>query len=347
MYKVSICSIIKDERYLEEFIIYHQLIGVEHFYIYDNGSENGIKDRLNKFYYREICTIIEYPGKCMQIASYNDCINRYKEETEWLIIIDSDEYINIKMDKDIKEFLKKYEEYEGIIINWVIYGSNYYNNIQEGLLIEKYTRCENKQDKHYKSIVKIKEVIEIDNPHICKMRDGSKYIDVKYNKVTNIYNNNYTIDMIQINHYMMRSTEDRIEKYNRGNADSNNRIYLHENHHEMYNDIEDKSLRNKYKGKIERILYLIKNKVNIEMYKELNKDVKYDNIYLYKKHIYYNSVNENRDCYIKDKYQEFNKEIYRENYDDLKGLNNEEIEMHYIRYGVNENRICNKLIKDN
>ena len=35
-YFLSVCCIIKNERYLEEFIIYHHIIGVEHFYIYDN-----------------------------------------------------------------------------------------------------------------------------------------------------------------------------------------------------------------------------------------------------------------------------------------------------------------------
>jgi hypothetical protein len=31
MYSLSLCCIIKDERYLEEFIIYYTLLGVEHF----------------------------------------------------------------------------------------------------------------------------------------------------------------------------------------------------------------------------------------------------------------------------------------------------------------------------
>ena len=35
-YFLSLCCIIKDEKYLEEFIIYHHIVGVEHFYIYDN-----------------------------------------------------------------------------------------------------------------------------------------------------------------------------------------------------------------------------------------------------------------------------------------------------------------------
>ena len=39
-YKVSACLLVKDEgRYLPEWLEWHLGIGVEHFYIYNNGSE--------------------------------------------------------------------------------------------------------------------------------------------------------------------------------------------------------------------------------------------------------------------------------------------------------------------
>ena len=62
-YYLSLCCIIKDERYLEEFIMYYHVLGVEHFYIYDNNSSYPIKNRLNSFYYNKLCTIINFPGK--------------------------------------------------------------------------------------------------------------------------------------------------------------------------------------------------------------------------------------------------------------------------------------------
>ena len=42
---LSILCIIKNEDYLEEFILYHYLLGVEHFYIYDNESDIPIFKR--------------------------------------------------------------------------------------------------------------------------------------------------------------------------------------------------------------------------------------------------------------------------------------------------------------
>ena len=41
-YKVAICAIFKNEAlYLKEWIEYHKIVGVEHFYLYNNNSEDN------------------------------------------------------------------------------------------------------------------------------------------------------------------------------------------------------------------------------------------------------------------------------------------------------------------
>ena len=97
-YYLSLCTIIKNERYLEEFIIYYIIIGVEHFYIYDNESTPSIRERLNKPFFNEICTIIDFPGKHKQLPAYQHFINTFRNETEWAVVCDGDEYIVPKVD---------------------------------------------------------------------------------------------------------------------------------------------------------------------------------------------------------------------------------------------------------
>lgn len=47
---LAVCVIIKNEaRYLAEWIVYHQLVGVDHFYIYDNNSEDDLAGVLALF----------------------------------------------------------------------------------------------------------------------------------------------------------------------------------------------------------------------------------------------------------------------------------------------------------
>ena len=47
-YFLSLGCIIKDEDYLEEFLLYYRVLGVEHFFIYDNNSTIPISKRLEK-----------------------------------------------------------------------------------------------------------------------------------------------------------------------------------------------------------------------------------------------------------------------------------------------------------
>ena len=124
------------------------MLGVEHFYIYDNESTIPIKTRLDSFFYNKICTIIDFPGKCQQMNVYNHCIKNFGPRTEWLIIADGDEYILPKNDNKISDFLRKYNHLQAITINWVIFGTSYHHVKQDGFLTDKFRYCENKQDKH-------------------------------------------------------------------------------------------------------------------------------------------------------------------------------------------------------
>lgn len=92
-YFLSLCAIIKDESKLEEFIIYNWILGVEHFYIYDNGSSHPIRDRLYNYLFKQICTIIDFPGFSQQMNAYNHCLHNFGKETIWMANIDADEFI--------------------------------------------------------------------------------------------------------------------------------------------------------------------------------------------------------------------------------------------------------------
>ena len=96
---LSVAACVKNEgRYLREWIEYHLWAGVEHFYIYDNGSTDNTKDVLEPYLQRGIVTRHYWVGKPSsknQIAMYNDAVVRYKHCTRWLAIIDADEFITL------------------------------------------------------------------------------------------------------------------------------------------------------------------------------------------------------------------------------------------------------------
>jgi hypothetical protein len=339
-YFVSVCCIIKNERYLEEFIIYHHIIGVEHFYIYDNGSDHPIRDRLKNFYFERLCTIIDFPGVNQQFTAYQHCIKKYGHETKWMSIIDGDEFILPKENFwTIRDFLTMHENAQAIGINWVNFGSSFYDDVQSGFQVDKYRYCENRQNPHIKSIFKPIYVINVNHPHFVIIQDPSKYIDCKGNIISGPFNNNITTDLLQINHYHFRSLEEYIQKHHRGNADGTQNVVVNDNHHDLCNDIVDNYLPEKYLIHIKNYSKMIAT--NPRIYCALNKDVTFDIVY---QHIFDNALKENRPCHINDKYPTFNSQIYRTNYPELNSLNDEDLELHFINYGFDQGQISDSLI---
>jgi hypothetical protein len=218
-YYLSLCLFVKNETYLEEFIIYYKILGVEHFYIYDNESSHPIRDRLNNHNYSDYITFIDFCGEYQQLNAYNHCLTHFGNETEWLIVVDSDEYILPKKCWSIRDFVNLYEDYGAIGINWVIFGSNYHDIKPNGYLIENYIRCSNKQDEQIKCILKPSRCTKFITVHHPEVIDPSLFIDPHKNILEWFRNNNYTTDIIQINHYRYKSLEDSLEKYKRGYAD--------------------------------------------------------------------------------------------------------------------------------
>lgn len=261
-YQLSLCSIIKNERYLEEFIVYHSCVGVEHFYLYDNGSTPSLQDRLmSRPFFRERCTIVDFPGFEKQMPAYMHCIDTYaRNESKWLIIIDGDEFILPKKHNTILEFLNSLaDDVQAVGINWMMFGSSFYENVPDGLLIDRYRYCAGVQNQHVKTICKPNYAVRISDPHSVIMQDPSKYVNANGHPMTPPFNSSEnTIDTIQINHYHERSIEEQQIKKSRGSADGPNGKYGYQpSLHKENNDAFDSTLPDKYLTEVTTILQSI------------------------------------------------------------------------------------------
>jgi hypothetical protein len=247
-YFLSLCCIIKNERNLEEFIMYYRILGVEHFYIYDNESSMPISKRLSHSYFKKICTIIPFPGKIQQLNAYNNCLKHHGHETNWLIVVDGDEFICPKNKKhfSLRDFLKEYKGYHAIGINWVMFGSSFHEKKQDGFIIDNFRHCENHQNKHIKTICKPKHTINFPNPHYAIIKDPTKYVDCHKKQISGPFNERKTIDCIQINHYWGKSKEEHYEKRARGRATTLDLRVIAEDPHAKYNEKVDNFIADKY-----------------------------------------------------------------------------------------------------
>nr|WP_288248430.1 glycosyltransferase family 92 protein [uncultured Romboutsia sp.] len=134
---LSLTLIVKNEAfYIKEWIEFHRMIGVTHFYIYDNESSDDLYKKLSSYISQGIVTYTYWPTKGVystrleaQLAAYNDSLYKYKYDTKYMGFIDVDEFIVPVNRKNIIEVIDdifyRYENCGGIGINWRVYGSSY------------------------------------------------------------------------------------------------------------------------------------------------------------------------------------------------------------------------------
>lgn len=147
-YKYSICSIFKNEAlFLKEFIEYHRLLGFEHFYFYNNNSDDNYLEVLKPYIDADIVTLTEWPVVPGQQKSFEHFYSHYREETNWVSFLDLDEFICPLQATSIDEWIKPFEKYPVILMYWQMFGSSgklEHDNSQ--LVIEQYV---NSWDKLY------------------------------------------------------------------------------------------------------------------------------------------------------------------------------------------------------
>ena len=142
-YNFSICAIFKNEdRFLKEWIEYHQIVGIEHFYLYNNGSTDNFREILQPYIEEGTVTLIDFPGEKMQFKAYADFYANYANKTQWVSFLDLDEFICPNTSLNIKDWIKSYERFPVILIYWKMFGtSGLMKHDDEKLVTEQYHVC--------------------------------------------------------------------------------------------------------------------------------------------------------------------------------------------------------------
>ena len=143
-YNVSICAIFKNEApYLKEWIEFNNIVGVDHFYLYNNNSDDNYKEILKPYTQKGLVTLIDWQQNQKQMECYQTCIKNFSCETKWLGFIDIDEFVVPKSTNSIYEYLKPFEKKAGAVnIYWKLFGtSGWMNRDLSSLVCEDFTVC--------------------------------------------------------------------------------------------------------------------------------------------------------------------------------------------------------------
>ena len=220
-YFLSVAAIMKNEKpYLKEWLEYHRLQGVEHFYLCDNGSTDGTKDYLQPYIQSGVITYIDFPGTNRQLACYDKIVKEYGEETSWLALIDLDEFLLPLQAKDMPSFLKEFADVNEVSLHWLNYGDNGLISRPGGLVTEAFTAHARFLNHTVKSIVRPEAVRRMsgfgDNHYVPV---AGKSVNEYHKPVSYMLNFNISADKARVNHYIIKSFAEFINKKRRGHPE--------------------------------------------------------------------------------------------------------------------------------
>lgn len=150
---LAVVAIFRNEApYLAEWLTLHRLAGVEHVYLYDNGSTDDPQSVLKPFIDAGFVTLSSWPMRWRiignvdaQLLAFTNAVHEYGHRWRWMAFIDIDEFLfsPATPEGDLQQLpsaLAALEDLPVIALYMTMFGSNGHDDPPEGLVIEKYPR---------------------------------------------------------------------------------------------------------------------------------------------------------------------------------------------------------------
>lgn len=219
-YNLSICAIFKNEaKYLKEWIEYHRLLGVDHFYLYNIGSRDSFQTVLRPYLKESLVTLINWPeaitdqddknvdkwALSTQIPAYENAVNFIaKNETKWLVLLDVNEFL-VFPKENMAALLKKYDNYSSISLTSDYFDASTQNNVpKRTVIIQSSDRANPPVQNVNKSVAKI--IFKPDSclgffwpPYQCRLKNPESTMSVNREE-------------LRINHYINKTNNSSNEK---------------------------------------------------------------------------------------------------------------------------------------
>jgi len=214
MYKLSVGAIFKNEESaMVEWIEHYLYHGAEHFYLINDGSTDSSVEKLKPYIDRELITLFnilwpQYQGR--QCNIYSEFILPHLKESEWLLMVDMDEFVYSPRDVSLVEVLKSCVHGQ-IQIRQVIFVPK--GDTQPKSIVESFTEriAHMPTYDNWKYFVNSKYEFTSLNIHTATFKDASYFT---YDHCINIIP-----EWFVCNHYMYQSRQFWNKKCERSDAD--------------------------------------------------------------------------------------------------------------------------------
>ena len=208
---LSVSCIFRNEApYLREWVEFHRLVGVDHFFLYDNRSEDDPGAVLAPYVEEGLVTLHDWPEHPGQRSAYDHCVTEHENDSRWIAFIDLDEFLFSPLGAPLPEIVRDYEDAPGIGVAWILFGTSGHERRPPGLVTENYTlRSAATGNNFLKHIVDPKRTVQCVSPHAFIFSDG---LSVDENHVPIRAKSGRTAtpsrERLRINHYTTKSEEE-------------------------------------------------------------------------------------------------------------------------------------------
>ena len=210
--KLSVCSLFRREGpYLREWVEFHRMVGVDHFILYNDRSDDDWESALEP--YRDMVEVIDFPlvGR-VQMDAYADCLSRVKRGL--LAVIDVDEFLWPVQHDTIQDAIASIplpSQWGALGVQWMTFGSSGQTVYSPEPVIERFT-WRPADNSYFNQWMKC--IVNTEDPNIVPGHCDPHRFDTAwgtYNELgerTSCPTSVHTADVLRINHYFTKSRQE-------------------------------------------------------------------------------------------------------------------------------------------
>ncbi|KIC15048.1 glycosyl transferase family 2 [Leisingera sp. ANG-Vp] len=240
--RTTIVTTMKNEGpFILEWLAYHRAIGVDDFLVYTNDCSDGTDTMLQMLQEKGIVQHRENPFRGTDLKPQHAALQAAEDEpvitgADWLICMDVDEFINIKCGEGrLPDLFEAMGEANMISMTWRLFGNNDVRDFTGDLILREFTRCafEVTRKPHqawgFKTLFRNTGIFKKLGVHRPKGLKPQLWEDIRWvngsgkDMPREMFRNGwrssmstYGYDLVQLNHYAVRSAESFLVKRDRG-----------------------------------------------------------------------------------------------------------------------------------
>ena len=223
----AVCSVMKEELDVLEWVEWHKFIGFDHIFLWEPTGGRSMAPEIQPFIDSGFVELFNFTAHRSQQQAhvYVRCLELAFSRFMWVAFIDGDEFFQLNdpsVKGNIKNLLKEYSAYGGLMVNWVMFGSSGHKTRPRGGILPNYIKCYwhvPVPNHHTKPIAYVERTtFRFRNPHMFTYRRGYYAVDELRRPVRGPFTPSVTRTRIQLNHYTIRSREDFKRKTRMGSA---------------------------------------------------------------------------------------------------------------------------------